>query len=223
MSNGYYFHKLGEFDKQITNGTGDKNTVYIYDVKNINGTYVGLKKFPISYSELVTKAKTVYGESSAYKINGITDELSREMFAIASVHEKNRKAYGGTSEQARLFANTQPDKRNKTKMQLAIAAVINAQLGGHDYSNGATHWDGSEQATAFPIGFTGASNGKFEAHRNTWGWEISQEHYDKWKRFIGRNFVDVGRIHPATIGRNKGKIRAFSRAVYNGTIFWLVK
>lgn len=222
MNNGYYYNVNGLFDKQITNGSGDKNEVYIFDRKDSKGLYVNARKLGLKYSEFVVKCKTVYGESSAYKTNGIDDELSREMFAIASVHKINKTAYGINSAPAKDFESKTPIQRNGTKMHLAVGAVINAEIGGQDFSNGATHWDGEEQATAFAKDFKGASNGKFEAHRNTWGWEISQEHYDKWKKFIGSKFVDVGRIHPATVGINKGKIRAKSTAVYKGTIFWKV-
>ncbi|MDO4897025.1 MAG: hypothetical protein Q3971_06645 [Moraxella sp.] len=222
MMNGYYYNIKGFFDKQVVNGVGDKNDVYIFDTKTIKGVYMNLRKLSLKYPDFVIKGKTVYGESSAYMTNGIDYELSREMFAIASVLKRNKVAYGIDSAPAREFAKAIPIKRNGTKMQLAVGAVINAEIGGRDYSNGATHWDGMEQATAFPASFKGASNGKFESHRNTWGWEISQEHYDKWRQFIGAKFVDAGRIHPATVGRNKGKIRAKSTAVYKGTIFWKV-
>ena len=66
-------------------------------------------------------------------------------------------------------------------MRTAIAAEINALLGGRDYSNGATMWDGAEQAQ-FSLDDTRRSTGRFEIHMNTMGWKISNEHYAKWKK-----------------------------------------
>lgn len=57
------------------------------------------------------------------------------MHAIASVHEKNDLAYGSKSEQTILFRDASPSERNATKKQFAVAAEINAQLGGKDYNN----------------------------------------------------------------------------------------
>lgn len=37
MNNGYYYNVNGLFDKQITNGSGDKNEVYIFDRKDSKG------------------------------------------------------------------------------------------------------------------------------------------------------------------------------------------
>lgn len=222
MNNGYYYTVTGLFDKQITNGAGDKNEVYVFDKKDAKGNYVNLRKLGLKYKQFVDIGKTIYGESSAYnyKKSFIDDELSKEMFAIASVHKINKLAYGINSEQAKIFEKATPVERNGTNMQLAVGATINAEIGGKDYSNGATAWDGMEQATAFPADFKQNSNGTFRCHRNIYGWEISQEHYDKWKAFIGKSFVDVGRIYYATTGVHKGKIVAKSTAVYKGTIFW---
>lgn len=69
-------------------------------------------------------------------------------------------------------------KRNFTKMQDAIAAEINAQLGGFDYSYGAKQWDGQDQSL-LPESDTRKSTGKFELHMNTQGWDISDEYFNK--------------------------------------------
>lgn len=59
------------------------------------------------------------------------------MFAIASVHKINKTAYGINSVPAKDFESKTPIQRNGTKMHLAVGAVINAEIGGQDYSNGA--------------------------------------------------------------------------------------
>ncbi|NQX41267.1 hypothetical protein SAMN05421820_107195 [Pedobacter steynii] len=142
------------------------------------------------------------------------------MHAIASVHEKNDLAYGSKSEQADLFRDASPSERNATKKQFAVAAEINAQLGGKDYSNGASQWDGAEQGL-FPGTDNRKSTGRFELHMNTMGWSISDDHYSKWKGAIGKNFV-APQVKTATQGLNKGNIRLTSSAVYMQTIFWKV-
>lgn len=186
------------------------------------------KNINISHTKFVEKASTIYGESSAYRKNiGIEQELTLEMFAIASVHKINKVAYGVNSTQAILFRNTKIISRNKTKMQLASAAIINSLISDDDVSNGATMWDGAEQA-AFPIEDNRFSTGKFEIHMNTMGWSISEEHHKKWKIGVER----LGALFKApkekyTPGKNpKNKystantIALESRAVYLGTIFW---
>ncbi|WP_053328327.1 hypothetical protein [Chryseobacterium gallinarum] len=186
------------------------------------------KGINISHTKFVEKASTIYGESSAYRNNiGIERELELEMFAIASVHKINKVAYGISSQQAILFRNTKIIKRNNTKMQLALSAIISSLTTDDDPSNGATMWDGAEQA-AFPIGDDRFSSGKFEIHMNTMGWSISEEHYSKWKTGVERLGAPFNapreKYTPGKNPKNKystmNTIALESRAVYLGTIFW---
>jgi hypothetical protein len=196
---------------------------------NFNTEFLDANKLSITHAEFQKQAATIYGESSAYKTNNMTDELKYEMFAIASVLQRNNKAYGGSSVQAQLFLGTIVDGRNGTKMQLANAATINAITGGFDYSYGATQWDGQDQAM-FP-----ASNTNFrdyigkrsvELHKNTMGWSISDAHYRKWKTNVGKGFnAPQTSYTPSEQGSfNKyftpNAIKLKSTAVYGGTIFW---
>ncbi len=219
-----------------SDGINDKK-VYIADdvTKNEKGVVTGAKnsvELSIKHDKFQKMAATVFGESSAYKTKGKTAELKKEMFAIASVHQRNKLAYGANSDQADLFNSTNIDARNDTKMQIANAAVINALTGGFDYSYGATNWDGIEQA-AFKPSNTKYSNGRFEIHKNTIGWNISDDHYDKWKEYAkskGYAFhaPKVSATIEGTYHRNKklnihirgGQTGFKSTAVYGGTIFW---
>lgn len=185
----------------------------------------------INSDELSKMASTVYGESSAFRTKGVTDELRKEMFAIASVHQNNEVAYGANNSQAEAYKNTSKQNRNGTKMQTANAAVINAVTGGFDYSYGATNWDGIEQA-AFIASDTRYSNGRFELHKNTIGWNISDDHYTKWKSFATANGYafnapqvsrSVGGVYLRSnrkIPISGGRVGFTSTAVYGGTIFW---
>ncbi len=230
--NGYYYEaNSGYYHNHLTEGTGSINDVYIYiDFKE--DKYIGIKKLPIKdHNEFITKSSTIYGESSAFRSTKVSqDELKKEMYAIASVHQKNKKAYGVSSELAKLFRSKSCSDRNNTNMQFAIAALINALNNGHDYSNGADMWDGMEQAM-YPSSDNRRSTGSFELHMNTMGWDISQEHYEKWKSSVnsllgqGKFLAPQKKAAPDNYGnyKNKGKMRLKSTAVYNGTIFWSSK
>jgi hypothetical protein len=109
------------------------------------------------------------------------------MFAIGSVLQRNKTAYGSKSEQAKLFLGKTPSDRNGSKMQVANAATINALTGGPDLSNGATGWDGVEQAL-YSANDKRFSTGSFELHKNTIGWSISDNHFKSWKSNVGKNF-----------------------------------
>ena len=65
------------------------------------------KLLNISYNKFVRQASAVYGESSAYLVRNKkdepSDEMMKEMYAIASVHQRNSKAYGVNSEPAKDF------------------------------------------------------------------------------------------------------------------------
>ena len=184
----------------------------------------------IKHSEFQKQAATIYGESSAYKANGPTEELAKEMGAIAYVHQNNKTAYGTGNEQAQLFKKT--SLANQTgKMQLANWAIINAVTGGFDYSYGAKNWDGIEQAM-FPDNDKRYSTGAWELHKNTIGWKISNEHYVKWQSYAIAHKISFKA--PATsysvdgvyqrgsrsIKINGGLTGFQSTAVYGGTIFW---
>ena len=194
-----------------------------------NTEFLDANKLSITHTDFQKQAATIYGESSAYKTKGMTDELKYEMFAIASVLQRNNEAYGGSSDQAQLFLGTSVDGRNGTKMQLANAATINAITGGFDYSYGATGWDGQDQAM-FPASNTNfrdyIGKRRVELHKNTMGWSISDAHYSKWKTNVGKGFnAPQTSYTPSGQGDfNKyftpNAIKLKSTAVYGGTIFW---
>ena len=230
--NGYYYEaNSGYYHNHLTKGMGSINNVYIYvDFKE--DKYIGIRKLPIKdNNEFITKSSTIYGESSAFRSAKVSqDELKKEMYAIASVLQKNKEAYGVSSKLAKLFRSKSCSDRNNTNMQFAIAALINALNNGHDYSNGADMWDGMEQAM-YPSSDNRRSTGRFELHMNTMGWDISQEHYEKWKSSVnsllgqGKFLAPQKKAAPDNYGnyKNKEKMRLKSTAVYNGTIFWSSK
>lgn len=152
------------------------------------------------------------------------------MFAIANVFSRNKKAYGQKSDAAKDFRSRSNEGRNKdSRMQTALAATINAITGGYDYSYGADMWDGAEQGM-YGKEITAAFVNKYELHMNTMGWQISDEHYKKWKANVGKGFIApqhrcavkeyVNRKGKTVKNMNAGKKRLKSTAVYGRTIFW---
>ena len=195
--------------------------VYACDGIGKDGNFINAKDLGITHSTFRKKAATIYGESSAYCYGGNTvpAELKNEMYAIASVHERNAMAYGANSDQAQNFLANTPQQNNKNNFRVtANAAVINALVGGPDFSYGATQWDGMEQAK-YSVTEDRCRLDGFELHMNTMGWTISDEHYGKWKNNVGKSFK-APQEKRAVAGINKGKIRLASTAVYCGTIFW---
>lgn len=223
LNNGYYFNYDGTFEESvfIDEGLGDKNDVYackLSDDKDI----IDIKKLDIKYLKFIENASTAFAESSFpyLEINDIN--LSREMFSIASIHHNypNETAFATKKEEAINFRAKTLEQRNKTKMQIAISAVINALIGGKDYSNGAHNWDGKEQAQ-YPVTDDRIRDldEKYIIHMNTRGWKILDDHYDKWKKAIGSSFK-APKIKYSPSGVNKGKITYESTAVWGRTIFW---
>jgi hypothetical protein len=204
----------------------DDDKVYTAEGKNADGSFSNAEELSITHSEFRTQASTVYAESSAYKMNSVTDDLKNEMFSIASVHQKNSLAYGKDSPKASEYMSLTPTQINKSKFRTtANAAVINAISGGQDYSNGATMWDGREQSL-FPASDNRRSDGKWELHMNTMGWNISDSHFSTWKSNVGSGFqAPQQKAAPANFGnyQNKGLMRLNSTAVYGETIFWKIK
>ena len=176
------------------------NVVYtdsgVHQSKNKNGSMVNVfenpRKLSISHSKFISQSSTVYGESSAYRVRDKksepSEDLKKEMYAIASVHQRNSKAYGISSEPTKDFRSKSAKERNDLPlMRTAIATEINALKNGIDYGYGATMWDGAEQAQ-FSENEQRKSNGHFEIHMNTMGWNISPKHYAQWKNNIGKSF-----------------------------------
>ncbi len=211
---------LGEAEKNTT------NKVYIVDSveKNEKGKVINalnIRPLSIDTKEFKKMAATVYGESSATYMKVISDELKKEMCAIAMVHKKNKIAFGATSAKAKEYKRLTPTQINRSPFKLASnAAVINAYLGGKDWSYGAVMWDGKEQAI-FDTDDEHTKLGEIsiELHMNTMGWEISDEHYSKWKKNIGDEFK-APQVKKAVSGKHKDKITLLSTAVYCRSIFW---
>src|SRR5690554_6766843 len=82
---GDYYTKKG-----VWLGSDGKNDNKVYtadsmsEIENKNGSistvFNNAEELPISHSEFRKQSATVYAESSAYKMNTVTDDLEKEMF-----------------------------------------------------------------------------------------------------------------------------------------------
>ena len=212
-----------------SDGKNDKKVYVAERVKERDGHIVSAQnamELKMTSDELMREAATIYGESSV----GYNIIAPLEMYAIASVHQRNSIAYGNRSKAAQLFLKTDNEDRN-LGMQIAIGAAINAQVGGFDYSYGANQWDGAEQAMVPHRDMNKASNGRFMYKMNVMGWYMQIPHYDSWKRSINKRFGIGSFTVPSQKAalynyrgmKNKGQIRLYSTSQYGLTIFWKEK
>ncbi|MEN4761810.1 hypothetical protein ABEG63_15870 [Chryseobacterium sp. C39-AII1] len=225
-TNGYYYNFNGIYEGRVTGQNGNESDVYACEGKGSEkDTFVNAKKLLSNHEKFIRDASTTYGESSA--AYNIIDKL--EFYSIASVHKRNKVAFGVNSSFAKNFRSLSDLKRNENEaMIFSIAAEINALLNGHDYSNGAKQWDGAEQ-THIPKDTPDiSSNGRFMFKVNVMGWDIKDEHYKSWKLQVSKKFGEKYFTAPqkkyavANYGKmtNKNKIRLNSVAQYGLTMFW---
>lgn len=235
--NGHFYNIDGTFEGKNDDPEYDGNVEDVYSCKDKstqkdkNGkeitTYNGIKLLKendenITHEKFIILSSTVYGESSFPYLKKDDENLKFEMFSLASVHYNYPKeaAFGKNSAGAKDFRKKTPDNRNNTKMQFAIAGVINVLTGGQDYSNGARYWDGKEQALYSEDDDRVHDDDKnYVIHMNTRGWSILDEHYKSWKATIGTSFQAPQKKYSPS-GVNKGKITYESTAVWGRTIFW---
>ncbi|KQO32823.1 hypothetical protein ASF10_20435 [Flavobacterium sp. Leaf82] len=236
--NGHFYNKDGTFEGKINEPDyeGSVDDVYVCDGKSTqkdrNGnellTYNNTKLLKendvnVVHEKFIVSASTIYAESSIGY--GIIDK--NELFAIASVHKRNKTAYGINDREAIKFRKKTNEERNKTSMIHAIAGEINALVGGTDFSNGAKQWDGAEQ-THLPKDEDSSSNGIFMFKVNVMGWEITDELYKKWESIISSKFGPIYfnipqkkfAVNNYKGMKNKDKIRLKSVAQYGLTMFW---
>jgi hypothetical protein len=215
-------------DNKVYSGSIENRTADLDKNGNETGTYTFKDPtlLSVTHSSFQKQAATVYGESSvAYGI-----ESKEEMFAIASVHQRNKIAFGAGSEKAFEFSNT-PINNQTSAMQLSNAAMINALTGGFDYSYGADQWDGAEQSMVSKANMEKASNGRFMYKMNVMGWSISDGDYKSWKTSVENKFgagkftvpQNKTAIHNHGRMTNKGKTRLSSTAQYGLTMYWKTK
>lgn len=143
-----------------SDGINDDKAYVATDVKKDDKGLVtaATDKKDIGYknSELVKLAAVTFAEGDA------KSNVMEERYGIASASMNNFNARPGNPSLSKVlssisnatfdgnpryggFNEASPDERSASpQMRLSTAAAINAMLGGTDYSNGATGWDGRD-------------------------------------------------------------------------------
>ena len=138
--------------------------------------------------------KEIYGIASAIINNNVArgenSSLSKTIFSIANAASDGNARYGA-------FSNTSLEDRGKNAgMRKANAGAINALMGGFDYSNRATGWDGNDLP--------------FNSHR--FGLNISNSSHDIYK--VGDK--------PLSKKENGSYYRRQSTAAHGSTMFYKI-
>ncbi len=138
-----------------SNGLSSSELLNIRDGNHLGSTDLVATLLPVNHSTFEKLAGVSYGESS-------TQNLMEEMYGIASATVNYNNAKGknaNLSNTINQIANAASDgnerftaysevgaknRNSSSGMKIANAAAINALTGGHDYSNGATGWDGND-------------------------------------------------------------------------------
>ncbi|REC59311.1 hypothetical protein DRF65_26805 [Chryseobacterium pennae] len=225
--NGYYYNYNGMYEGKVADQKkGKENDVYACEGRGSKEeTFINIKKLASTHDKFISDSSTIYGESSA--AYNVIDKY--EFFAIASVHKRNKVAYGINSDFAKKFRKLSDSDRNKNEaMVFSIAAEINALIDGKDYSNGAKQWDGAEQTHLPSDNPDISSNGKFMFKVNVMGWDINNDNYNSWQLAVstkfGTKFFNIPQKKYAVANykgmTNKNIIRLKSVAQYGLTMFW---
>jgi hypothetical protein len=134
----------------------------------------------MSNSDLNKYANTVAEESSGNK---------KESFAIASTIKNIANSKNQTIEKTLTkgifgYDNGGNDPAYKNNSENSMGAVINALNGGHDYSNGATKWDGIDFLAWGLNSPNGTPHNKFEEYSYI---EIEASIYFNYKNAITKD------------------------------------
>jgi hypothetical protein len=182
-------------------------------------------------SDVRMLAAMAYGESS-------TQNNEQEIYALASILEKQRAARGyptiqalGTKDKTFSFVTTDGNPRytklmNATEeeinknptMKVAISAALNAKSGGQDYSNGAYFWDGADIKTNYKNHFKVRQGIKItDPSHNIYNIENSTKSVIKTKTVHKKK---NGKTTTETVEVGRYDHIYESTAAYGGTIFW---
>jgi RHS repeat-associated protein len=146
-SGGHLYGTDGTYYGQMKN-TGSESEAYVINSNKIkklsDGSYSfktkNVKKLSVDNATLNKFANTVAEESSGNK---------KESFGIASVinnisSAKDQEISVTLTKGIYGYDNGGNDPSYKNNSEYSMEAAINALSGGHDYSNGATKWDGKD-------------------------------------------------------------------------------
>ncbi len=200
--------------------TADYSTSFINeDFVRLENNITDLQKFAyIAWREERTNKEGTFAIASSV-MNFLNEYNLLNPSKISKISQILNNEFGFTSVKSKLFINNDDIKKKN-----AFGAAINAILGGFDFSNGATHWDGFDfcRGTEHPkVKNQGVEITNIEhinGMKNYWTTE-------KLKAISGGKYLSFKELnvqkYPSTEGLTKlGRVLFKSSAQYGGTIFW---
>ncbi|MDQ6528085.1 RHS repeat-associated core domain-containing protein [Flavobacterium sp. LHD-85] len=223
MLDGDYYDSSG--NHLGSDGIND-NKAYYADSKNADGTFQNARELSVSNSVLNQFANTVAEESSGNW---------QESFALAS-SIVNLANYKGKNISSTLqtegiygYGNGGNSTKYNGNAEYSMQAAMNAVMGGIDYSNGATRWDGFDLATkgwdhikSRTVGL-GINTSDFNTFKGFWTDEKLAKYSGNKNAVFNTDFKMTASLltySPASQGNFKGMVLYNSSAAYGGTIFW---
>ncbi len=200
----------GDYYDSKGNHLGSDNIVddraYIADGKNSDGTFKNAKELSVSNSVLNQFANTIAVESGAEKSGSW-----QESFGIGLAIRNMSSKYGGsiykTISSGEVFGfrdggNSTDFKKNA---EFSMQAALYSVLGGKDFTNGATKWDGIDFLAWGLNSPNGTPHNKFEEYRAIY---IEASIYSSFKNSItntrGNSLLYSGESYslPASVYEN---------------------
>lgn len=147
--NGYYYNlSTGLFEGSVSNGTGDKDTVFACNGKNSNGSFISPKKISIKHKAFRECAKVVAHESGTATIECVYIAFTANNYAKRVKKDLHALLMSSYSTMPKAEKTPLPDKPSSgaenPKYGLARKGLLQVFLGAKDPTNGATHWDGTD-------------------------------------------------------------------------------
>lgn len=147
--NGYYYNlSTGLFEGSISNGTGDKDSVFACHGKNSNGSFINPKKISLDHQAFRECAKIVAHEAGTATIECIYIAFTANNYAKRVKKDLHTLLMSGYSTMPKSEKTPLPDTPSSgtenPKYRLARKGLLQVFLGAKDPTNGATHWDGTD-------------------------------------------------------------------------------
>jgi hypothetical protein len=198
---GDYYNKKGEHlgsDGEID----DK--AYIADGKNTDGTFQNAKELNISNSVLNQFANTIAVESGSDK-SGSWQESFGIGLAIRNMSTASK--YGGSiyntisGGEVFGFSDGGNSTEYKNNSEFSMQAALYSVLGGYDFTNGATKWDGLDFLAWGLNSPNGTPHNKFEEYGNIY---IENSIYSSYKNSLTSSYGNSVRY------KHKGAYQSFA-------------
>jgi RHS repeat-associated protein len=143
----------------------DDDKAYVADSKNADGTFKNAKELSVSNSVLNQFANTIAVESGAEK-SGSWQESYGVGLAIRNIATAKNKTISSTLQTEGIFGfrDGGNSKAYKNNSEFSMQAALYSVMGGKDFTNGATKWDGIDFLAWGLNSPNGTPHNKFEEY-----------------------------------------------------------